>query len=46
MTVRAPNGKKLEISLDPFMDAQAVSESVKLKQFIKDNTSNKGLSVI
>jgi hypothetical protein len=46
MIATAPNGKKIEISLDPFMDAKAVSESAKLKQFIKDNTPDKGLYVL
>lgn len=46
MIATAPNGKKMEISLDPFADATAVSESLKLKQFIKDNTPDKGLYVL
>ena len=46
MIATAPNGKQLEISLDPFMDSKAVSESAKLQQFIRDNTPDKGLYVI
>jgi hypothetical protein len=46
MVATAPNGKKMEISLDPFMSSKAVSESAKLQQFIKDNTPDKGLYVI
>lgn len=46
MTVTAPNGKKTEISLDPFMSSKAVAESARLQQFIKDNTPDKGLYVI
>ena len=46
MTAIAPNGKKIEISLDPFFDEKAGTESAKLQQFIKDNTPDKGLYVI
>jgi hypothetical protein len=46
MIATAPNGKKMEISLDPLMSSKAVSESAKLQQFIRDNTPNKGLYVI
>ena len=46
MVATAPNGKKMEISLDPFLNSKAVSESAKLQQFIKDNTPDKGLYVI
>jgi len=46
MIATAPNGKKMEISLDPFMSSKAVSESSKLQQFIKENTSDKGLYIV
>lgn len=46
MTVKAPNGKTTEISLDPFMSSKSVSESARLQQFIKDNTPDKGLYII
>lgn len=47
MTATAPNGKTIEISLDPFLSSTAASESQKLRQFIKENAKEvKGLSVI
>ena len=46
MTATAPNGKKIEISLDPFASSKAISESARLQQFIKQNTPDKGLYVI
>ena len=47
MTATAPNGKTIEVSLDPFFSSKAVSESEKLKKFIKDNSAQvKGLSTI
>ena len=42
MTATAPNGKKIEISLDPLFSSKAESESEKLKSFIKENS--KGIS--
>lgn len=46
MIVTAPNGKKTEVSLDPFLNSKAIAESDRLKQFIKENTPDKGLYVI
>lgn len=38
MTATAPNGKKIEISLDPLFSSKGESESEKLKSFIKENS--------
>jgi hypothetical protein len=47
MTATAPNGKTIEISLDPLFSSKATSESEKLKNFIKENSAEvKGLSAI
>ena len=47
MTATAPNGKTIEVSLDPFFNSKAESESQRLKQFIKENSAEvKGLSAI
>ena len=47
MKATAPNGKSIEISLDPFMSSKAVDESNKLKNFIKQNTAQlNGLDLI
>lgn len=47
MKATAPNGKSIEISLDPFMSSKAVDESKKLKNFIKQNTAQlSGLDLI
>ena len=47
MKATAPNGKSIEVSLDPFMSSTAVSESKKLKDFIKQNTAQlSGLDLI
>jgi hypothetical protein len=47
MKATAPNGKSIEISLDPFMSSKAVDESKRLKDFIKQNTAQlSGLDLI
>jgi hypothetical protein len=47
MKATAPNGKTIEVSLDPLFSSTAGSESEKLKQFIKENSAQvKGLSAI
>lgn len=47
MTATAPNGKTIEVSLDPLFNSKAESESQRLKQFIKENAAQvKGLSAI
>jgi hypothetical protein len=47
MTATAPNGKTIEISLDPLFSSKAASESERLKKFIKENSAQvKGLSAI
>ena len=47
MTATAPNGKTIEISLDPLFSSKATSESERLKKFIKENSAQvKGLSAI
>jgi hypothetical protein len=46
MNVTAPNGQKLQISLDNFLDSKSEAESNKLQKFIKDNTSQRGLFVL
>ena len=38
MVATAPNGKKIEISLDPFSDAEEKKQADKLAKFIRDNT--------
>ena len=47
MKATAPNGKTIEVSLDPLFSSTAGSESEKLKKFIKENSAQvKGLSAI
>ena len=47
MTATAPNGKTIEVSLDPLFSSKATSESERLKKFIKENSAQvKGLSAI
>lgn len=47
MTATAPNGKAIEISLEPLFNSKATSESERLKKFIKENSAQvKGLSAI
>ena len=46
MNVTAPNGQKIEISLDPYLEGTAKSEAQKLQKFILDNTKISGLSSI
>ena len=43
MDVTAPNGKQIQISLDNFSDEKSQAESIKLQEFIKNNTPAKGL---
>jgi hypothetical protein len=38
MVATAPNGKTIEISLDPFSDAEEKKQANKLAKFIRDNT--------
>jgi GNAT superfamily N-acetyltransferase len=40
MNVTAPNGKKLQVSLDPFSSSKESSESKALQQFIRENTAS------
>ena len=46
MDVIAPNGKKIQVSLDNFLDSSSEAEANKLQKFIKDNTPQKGLFVL
>jgi hypothetical protein len=46
MTVKAPNGKSKEVSLDNLLDSKSTKQAEELKKFIKDNTPAKGLFVL
>jgi hypothetical protein len=46
MNVTAPNGQKIQISLDNFLDSKSQKEADKLQKFIQDNTPQKGLFVL
>jgi hypothetical protein len=42
----APNGKKIELSVDNLFDSKNKSEAIKLQSFIKENTPAKALFVL
>ena len=46
MNVTAPNGKRIQISLDNFSDSNSEAEAKKLQEFIKSNTPQRGLFVL
>jgi hypothetical protein len=46
MDVTAPDGKKIQISLNNFLDSKSSEEAFKLQKFIQDNTPMKGLFVL
>ena len=46
MKVISPNGKEIEVSLDPTSNTTAKGEAKKLRQFINTNTPQAGLSKI
>jgi hypothetical protein len=46
MDVTAPDGKKIQISLNNFLDSKSSEEVFKLQKFIQDNTPMKGLFVL
>jgi len=46
MDVTAPDGKKIQISLNNFLDSKSSEETFKLQKFIQDNTPMKGLFVL